>query len=44
MLAGSESLIELYVTVEGNARARKLEWVRWGTGLGEGVRYIHDSI
>ena len=44
MLAGSESLIELYAPVEGNARARKLEWVGWGTGLKEGVSDIHDSI
>jgi hypothetical protein len=27
-----------YAPVEGNARARKQEWVVWGVGCGEGIR------
>jgi hypothetical protein len=27
----------LYAPVQGNARARKWEWVGWGTGWGEGI-------
>ena len=26
-----------YVPVQGNARARKQEWVDWGAGLGESM-------
>jgi hypothetical protein len=29
-----------YVPVQGNARARKREWVREGAGLGEGIRAL----
>jgi hypothetical protein len=28
----------LYASVQGNARARKQEWVGWGAGRGEGMR------
>ena len=27
----------LYAPVQGNARARKQEWVGWGAGQGEGI-------
>jgi hypothetical protein len=33
-----------YAPVQGNARARKQEWVGWGTGQGEGYRGLWDSI
>jgi hypothetical protein len=33
-----------YTPVQGNARARKLEWVGWGTGQEEGIGNIQDSI
>jgi hypothetical protein len=33
-----------YVPVQGNARARKREWVGWGAGLGEGIGGFGDSI
>jgi hypothetical protein len=33
-----------YVPVQGNARARKWEWVDWGAGLGEGIGDFEDSI
>ena len=29
---------------QGNARARKWEWVGWGAGLGEGIGDFQDSI
>jgi hypothetical protein len=34
----------LYASVQGNARARKWEWVGWGAGLGEGIGGFGDSI
>ena len=34
----------LYASVEGNARARKLEWVGWGAGWEEGIRDFWDRI
>jgi hypothetical protein len=37
-------LRRLYVTVQGNAKARKQEWVGWGAGRGEGIGDIPDSI
>jgi hypothetical protein len=30
--------------VQGNARAKKWEWVGWGAGLGEGIGDFSDSI
>jgi hypothetical protein len=33
-----------YAPVHGNARARKQEWVGWGTGQGEGIGDFWDSI
>ena len=30
--------------IQGNARARKWEWVGWRAGLGEGIRDFRDSI
>ena len=33
-----------YAPVQGNARARKWEWVDWGAGLGEGIGDFEDSI
>jgi hypothetical protein len=33
-----------YSRVQGNARARKQEWVGWGAGCGEGIRGFVDSI
>jgi hypothetical protein len=30
-------LQRLYASVEGNARARKQEWVGWGAGQEEGI-------
>ena len=30
-------LQRLYAPVQGNARARKQEWVGWGAGQGEGI-------
>jgi hypothetical protein len=26
-----------YAPVQGNARARKWDWIVWGAGLGEGI-------
>ena len=37
-------LRRLYAPVQGNARARKQEWVGWGTGQGDGIRDFKDSI
>ena len=34
----------LYVSVQGNARARNWEWVSWGAGRGEGIGDFRDSI
>jgi hypothetical protein len=34
----------LYVPVQGNARAKKWEWVGRGAGQGEGIRNFQDSI
>jgi hypothetical protein len=34
----------LYASVEGNARARKQEWMGWGAGQGEGIGDFLDSI
>jgi hypothetical protein len=33
-----------YAPVQGNARARKWEWVGWGAGRGEGIGDFRDSI
>jgi hypothetical protein len=33
-----------YAPVQGNARARKQEWVGWGAGQGEGIGGLGDSI
>ena len=33
-----------YAPVQGNARARKQEWVGLGAGLGEGIGDFRDSI
>jgi hypothetical protein len=33
-----------YAPVQGNARARKQEWVGWGAGQGEGLGNFWDSI
>jgi hypothetical protein len=33
-----------YVPVQGNARARKQQWVGWGAGRGEGIGSFGDSI
>ena len=33
-----------YAPVQGNARARKQEWVGWGARLGEGMGDFWDSI
>jgi hypothetical protein len=33
-----------YALVQGNARARKQEWVSWGSGWGEGIGDFRDSI
>jgi hypothetical protein len=34
----------LYASVQGNARARKREWVGWGAGRGEDMEDFWDSI
>jgi hypothetical protein len=34
----------LYAPVQGNARAKKWEWVGRGAGLGEGIKNFRDSI
>jgi hypothetical protein len=34
----------LYAPVQGNARAKKWEWVGRGAGLGEGIGNFRDSI
>jgi hypothetical protein len=34
----------LYAPVQGNARARKQEWVGWGAGLGVVIGGFGDSI
>jgi hypothetical protein len=33
-----------YAPVQGNARARKREWVVWGVGQGEGIGDFGDII
>jgi hypothetical protein len=33
-------LRRFYAPVQGNARARKWEWVGWGAGLGVGYREL----
>jgi hypothetical protein len=37
-------LAKSYAPVQGNARARKWEWVGWGAGQGEGIGDFGDSI
>jgi hypothetical protein len=37
-------LQRLYALVQGNARARKGEWVGWGVGWGEGTGGFGDRI
>ena len=37
-------LQKLYAPVQGNAMARKQEWVSWGAGRGEGIGGFGDSI
>jgi hypothetical protein len=37
-------LRRLYAPVQGNARARKREWVGWEAGRGEGIGGLGDSI
>jgi hypothetical protein len=34
----------LYAPVQGNARARKWEWVGWGAGQGGGIGDFQDSL
>jgi hypothetical protein len=34
----------LYAPVQGNARAKKWEWMGIGSGLGEGIGDFWDSI
>ena len=34
----------LYGPVQGNARAKKWEWVGWGAGRGQGIGDFWDSI
>jgi hypothetical protein len=36
-------LRRLYAPVQGNARARKQEWVGWGEGQGEVIGDFQDS-
>jgi hypothetical protein len=37
-------IANLYAPVQGNARAKKQEWVGSGAGRGEGIGNIRDSI
>ena len=37
-------LRRLYALEQGNARARKREWVGWGAGQGEDLGDFQDSI
>jgi hypothetical protein len=37
-------LQRLYGPIQGNARVRKLEWVGWGAGRGEGIGDFWDGI
>ena len=37
-------LRRLYAPEQGNARARKREWVGWGAGQGEDLGDFQDSI
>jgi hypothetical protein len=37
-------LCRSYAPVQGNARARKQEWVGWGAGQGEGIGDFGDNI
>jgi hypothetical protein len=41
---GSLALQTLYAPVQGNARAKKGEWVGRGAGQGEGIGNFRDSI
>jgi hypothetical protein len=41
---GSLAFQRLYAPVQGNARAKKQEWVGWGAGQGEGIGDFGDSI
>ena len=43
---GGEALgiAKSYAPVQGNARAKKWEWVGWGAERGEGIRGFGDSI
>jgi hypothetical protein len=41
---GSLVLQTLYAPVQGNARAKKWEWVGRGAGQGEGIGDFRDSI
>jgi hypothetical protein len=44
---GGEALVVLrrsYASVQGNARAKKQEWMVWEAGQGEGIEDFHDSI
>jgi hypothetical protein len=41
---GRVVLQTLYAPVQGNARAKKWEWVGRGTGSGEGIGNFWDSI
>jgi hypothetical protein len=34
----------LYAPVQGNARAKKREWLVWEAGQGEGIGDFQDSI
>ena len=34
----------LYIPEQGNARAKKWEWVGWGAGRGESIGDFRDSI
>jgi hypothetical protein len=37
-------LQRFFAPIQGNARARKQEWVGWGAGRGEGIGDFWDSI
>ena len=37
-------LKRLYSPVQGNARAKKREWVGWGAGQGEDIGDFRDNI
>jgi hypothetical protein len=44
ILRRNEILQTLYASVQGNARAKKQEWVGRGAGRGEGIGNFRDSI